>query len=192
MMRKPNSQKLLSRVDGFTIVELTVVLLIVGILASVLIPVVTGRVTDAKYTQALADINMFSTAVESYKNDIGEYPPSGIENATKALLYSTGTVTWKGPYIQVREDRIEVSGTTYQLLDPWGNPYQYMRASDYAGSDGTLNPNPPSALAAEQYYNPYTFQIYSKGKNAKTGLTTLAGTDVDDVNNWYGDERNRN
>ena len=72
-----------TKLAGFTLVELTVVLLIIGVLASILIPVVTNRITDAKYTQALADIAKMETALAAYELDLQDFPPSGIQNMTR-------------------------------------------------------------------------------------------------------------
>ena len=100
----------LTALTGFTIVELTVVLLIIGVLASILIPVVTGRVTDAKYTQAQADIEKMQTALAAYEMDLQDFPPTNADTTfhTFFLLHSsTGSANsapkqWKGPYLDIK------------------------------------------------------------------------------------------
>ena len=196
-----NKRIILTITKGFTLVELTVVLLIIGVLASILIPVVTGRVTDAKYTQALADIAKMETALSAYELDLQDYPPSGIFNLKRFLLHSsTGSANsappqWKGPYLDIKEDRIDDNDTPGDLtddsiLDPWGNPYSYIHNRDYINV-GTERGATNTVLAEETWYNPRTFQIYTRGKNSITNAFPFAGTESDDVNNWFGDERLR-
>jgi general secretion pathway protein G len=189
-----------TKLSGFTLVELTVVLLIIGVLASILIPVVTNRVTDAKYTQALADIAKMETALAAYELDLQDFPPSGIQSLKQFLLHgSTGSANtavkqWKGPYLDIKEDRIDNNNTINntgddKILDPWGNPYSYVHFRDYP----TLGTQRAGVTGAneETWFNPRGFQIYSKGKNAITFAFPFAGTESDDVNNWFGDERQR-
>ena len=184
--------------NAFTLVELLVVLLIIGILTSVFVPVLTNKVTDAKYTQALADISKLESALAAYELDNQAYPPSGNAYLTLLLLHGpTGTVAtaprqWHGPYLQVKEDRIAKGSTVFfdQLLDPWGNPYYYVVYSDYS-TMGTQRPDYPVSTP-EQFYSMKTYQIFSKGKNGLTYSFPTSGSEADDVNSWYGDERQRN
>ena len=196
---------MLSVLTGFTLVELTVVLLIIGVLASILIPVVTNRVTDAKYTQAQADIAKMQTALSAYELDLQDFPPTFTGDTafhTYFLLHSsTGSANtapkdWKGPYLDIKEDRIDTMGTPSDflddvVLDPWGNPYSYVHSRDYADFGTVRGQQTVGNAAAETWYNPRGFQIYSKGKDAFTYAFPFAGTESDDVNNWFGDERNR-
>lgn len=203
-----------SKLSGFTLVELTVVLLIIGVLASILIPVVTNRVTDAKYTEALGDIAKMETALAAYELDLQDFPPSGIQNMTEFLLHgSTGSAfsapkSWHGPYLDVKLNRILTiattantfgNGSTQEIVDPWGNPYSYVHYRDYPllgtqvpGTIYTISTNNRQSITEETWYNPYGYQIYSRGKNATTYNFPFAGLESDDVNNWFGDERQNN
>lgn len=177
---------------GFTLIELLVTLLILIILISVLVPIISGRTTEARYAQAKADIAALETAITAYEVDLGAYPPMGIENLKKALVhsmsgnaYKPNDKRWKGPYIDLKEERLDSEG---RILDPWGNPYSYVPYYNYPEA-GTKRAD--AGPLEETYYNPYTFQIYSKGKNGITNPHPYAGTESDDINNWYGDERTR-
>jgi prepilin-type N-terminal cleavage/methylation domain-containing protein len=70
MRAKPSKQR------GFTLVELLVVIVIIGILASLITVAVSAALTAAKRTRILAEINQLATAVENYKIEHGSYPPS--------------------------------------------------------------------------------------------------------------------
>ncbi|MDI6782792.1 MAG: type II secretion system protein GspG [bacterium] len=189
--------------QGFTIVEMLVVLLIIGLLALTIIIVVTGKTTDAKYTQAVADLDAFRSAITMYQIDLGAYPPSGNSNLLKALTHSmsgnanTASPLWKGPYLDINQGRI--SGDA--ILDPWENPYNYVTFSDYStmfdGGIGTALYGAGTSSIPEKYYKFNTYQIFSMGRNTTeytnnaTDLISNAGSDKDDVNNWFGDERNK-
>ena len=189
---------------GFTLVEIAVVLLIIGILSSVLVPVISNRITEAKYTQALADISKMEVALAAYELDFQDYPPTGTDTTTGIYMYlckgndqglSMAPKKWKGPYLEVKLDRITNRGTdTYaddQILDPWGNPYSYVHNRDYElmGTWRGVGKDPGDLV--DKYYNMKGFQVFSAGKNGSSKAYPFAGTESDDVNNWYGDERQR-
>jgi general secretion pathway protein G len=99
--------------SGFTLTELLIVLVIIGLLAALVGPVLYQRINPAKQTVAQAQITSFMAALDSYFLDTGQYP-----DTQQGLLVlrnkPDGVAKWKGPYLQK-----EVP------LDPWGNPYQY-------------------------------------------------------------------
>ena len=98
---------------GFTLTELLVVLVIIGLLAALVGPVLYQRINPAKQSVAQAQISGFMTALDSYFVDTGQYPTT-----QQGLLVlrnkPDGIAKWKGPYLLK-----EIP------LDPWGNPYQY-------------------------------------------------------------------
>jgi general secretion pathway protein G len=197
---------------GFTVVEMLVVLLIIGILAMTIVTVVTSKTTDARYTQAVADLDALRSAITLFQIDLGYLPPSsdistntyGNAVLLKALTASINTTTpnWRGPYLDVKKMRLSTDEKV--ILDPWEHPYSYIIFSDYTSEQdwrsinstayfGTYNSN-----SVDIYENPLTYQLFSMGKNGYSNETAGAvantdrmGTDKDDVNNWYGDERNR-
>lgn len=101
--------------QGFTLIELMVVVVIIGVLAAVILPNVIGRDDDARVAVAKTDISQLSTQLKMYKIDNQTYPTS--EQGLQALLTRPTTgpapANWKG-YIEKLPN------------DPWGKPYQYL------------------------------------------------------------------
>lgn len=98
---------------GFTLLELLVVLVIVGLLAGIVGPRLFGNVSKSEITTAKAQIDVLGKALDQYRLDLGRYPSSQ-EGLAALMRASPGDTRWHGPYL-----RKEVP------LDPWGMPYQY-------------------------------------------------------------------
>ena len=99
---------------GFTLLELLVVLVIIGLLAGIVGPRLFANVDKSKVTTAKAQIHVLNKAVDQLRLDMGRYPTSQ-EGLT--LLMSPpadGTPDWNGPYLSKPIP-----------LDPWGRPYHY-------------------------------------------------------------------
>lgn len=100
---------------GFTLIELMVVLVILGVLAALIVPNVLDRADDARATAARADVNNLVQALKLYRLDNQRYPST--EQGLDALVHkpSAGVAppNWR-PYI----DKLPA--------DPWGRPYQYL------------------------------------------------------------------
>jgi general secretion pathway protein G len=104
---------------GFTLIEIMVVIVILGILASIIAPRLMGRTDEAKIVKAKVDIKMLETALDLYKMDNGVYPDT--EQGLQALVEQpeTGTVpkNWReGGYL--KKARVP--------KDPWDNDYIYL------------------------------------------------------------------
>jgi general secretion pathway protein G len=113
------NRKLLKKPDGFTLIELMVVIVILGILAGLIVPRIMERPGEAKQTKARLQIESLSTALKLYKLDVGKYPTT--EQGLQALVdppeTNTRTGEWKkGGYLE--------KGKVPE--DPWGNEYIYL------------------------------------------------------------------
>ncbi|MEO0387313.1 MAG: type II secretion system major pseudopilin GspG [Pseudomonadota bacterium] len=115
---------------GFTLMELLVVLVIVGLLAAFVGPLLYQRISPAKETVARAQITGFATALDTYLIDVGRFPTT--DQGLDALRRDPGDPNWRGPYL--RKDI---------PLDPWGGSYVYRapgRSGGYEilslGADG--------------------------------------------------------
>jgi general secretion pathway protein G len=104
---------LLIRHRGFTLLEVLVVIVIIGLLAGIVAPRIIGHLSESKGTAARAQISAFEKALDSFRLEVGSYPTT--EQGLAALVTRPdGIAKWNGPYL-----RKEIP------LDPWGHPYQY-------------------------------------------------------------------
>jgi general secretion pathway protein G len=127
LMRHPsNSSRDTRRHSGFTLIEIMVVVVIMGVLAALLVPRLMGRTDDARILAAKQDIATLMQALKLYRLDNQRYPTT--EQGLQALIArpSNGPqpVNWKnGGYI----DRLN--------KDPWGSPYQYSSPGAHSEVD---------------------------------------------------------
>ena len=98
---------------GFSLVELLVVIIILGLLAGLVGPRLFGRVGQSKQATARAQIELFGAALDQYRLDVGAYPAGG--TGLSALIQSPNVANWNGPYLK----------KNVVPNDPWGKPYQY-------------------------------------------------------------------
>jgi general secretion pathway protein G len=100
---------------GFTLIELIVVLVIIGVLGALIVPDLISRADDARVTAARTDVNNLMQALKLYKLDNQRYPSA--EQGLQALRAkpTAGTIppNWK-PYVEKLPS------------DPWGRPYEYL------------------------------------------------------------------
>ncbi len=101
--------------DGFTLIELMVVLVIIGVLAALIVPNVLDRADDARVTAARTDIGNIQQALKLYKLDNQRYPSA--EQGLQALV-SRPSVGLVPPNWRATLDKLP--------NDPWGRPYQYL------------------------------------------------------------------
>jgi general secretion pathway protein G len=120
--------------QGFTLLEIIVVVAIIAILAAYIAPKVTGRVDDARISKAKSDIRVLESSLELYKLDNFVYPSS--DQGLEALVNKpsgSNTRNWRdGGYIKKL------------TKDPWGNEYIYA----YPGSNGEFDVSSLGADAA--------------------------------------------
>ncbi|MFH1593565.1 MAG: type II secretion system major pseudopilin GspG [Candidatus Omnitrophota bacterium] len=98
---------------GFTLIELMLVVIIIGALAAMVIPRLTGRGEQARIAASRADINVnIATALKLYELDNGAFP--GTAEGLNALLNrGSSAPNWNGPYLEKNP------------IDPWGRVYKY-------------------------------------------------------------------
>lgn len=98
---------------GFSLIEIMVVMIIIGLLASFIGPQLFGKLGKAKQTTAKAQIEMLMTALDAYRLDVGKYPSQ--QEGLEALVRNPGESAWVGPYLA----KAKIP------LDPWNHPYLY-------------------------------------------------------------------
>lgn len=148
-------QKRNRRRSAFTLMEVLLVAGILALLAAFAIPKLFEKAQEAKIEIAKAGIlrnGPIAKALESYKWDMGKYPET--DEGLRALFENPGgndEESWKGPYLD---------GTYEELVDPWGQPYEY-RSPGEIHEDG--------------------YDLWSRGPD-KTDDDGKEGSD--DVKNW--------
>jgi general secretion pathway protein G len=104
-----------TRLPGFTLIELMVVIVILGLLATIIMPKILDRPEQARRLKAKVQIRNFQSALALFKTDTGSFPTTS--QNLEALINDPGLKGWKqGGYIE--------GGKV--PLDPWGNPYIYL------------------------------------------------------------------
>jgi general secretion pathway protein G len=104
---------------GFTLIEIMIVVIIIGLLAALVGPRLFGKLSMAKQKSAKMQIELFGTALDAFRLDTGRYPTT--EEGLKALREKpSGVERWYGPYLPK-----EIP------LDPWGRSYVYKSPGDH-------------------------------------------------------------
>jgi len=148
---------------AFTLIEMMMVLIIIGILMGLTLAAVFTALKSAKVSNAEADIATLEASISMYEVDMGDYPalnPAG-NNSFKAWLEDSQLLPWNGPYMHFKSENL-TSGSD-PVLDPWNNAYQYHY-------DVSVEPHSGS------HHSGY-FDIWSNGPDKTSGTS-------DDITNW--------
>jgi general secretion pathway protein G len=107
---------------GFTLVELLIVMIIIGLLSALVAPRMFSKVGKSRIQAVKAQISLFETALDTYRLDNYRYPSEG-DGGLRALVNNPGVEnSWDGPYLKKIPK------------DPWGNEYTYR----YDGGDSVV------------------------------------------------------
>ena len=120
-------KRLKSDESGLTLIEITIVIVILGLLASFIAPRVLNAPDKAKVAKAKMEISALETALGGYAIDVGDYPT--VEQNLRALweVPNPEPENWSGPYINKPI-----------FTDPWGNSYVYVYPGTRIGYDYDL------------------------------------------------------
>ncbi|MEW5769466.1 MAG: type II secretion system major pseudopilin GspG [Pseudomonadota bacterium] len=109
--------------SGFTLLELLVVLVIIGLLVGIVGPRFFNKLGTSEVKVAKAQLKALEDALDQYRLDVGHYPTT--EQGIAALdAQPAGETRWQGPYLRKAVPN-----------DPWGNPYQYQSPGSHGEYD---------------------------------------------------------
>lgn len=128
-----------SRRRGFTLIEILVVIIVLGMLAALVGPRILGRVSEAKGATARTQIELLGLALDSYRLDNGRYPTSeqGLVALNETPAREPLPPNWRGPYLRKTIP-----------VDPWGRPYVYRSPGES---------------------NPAAYDLFSLGRDGQPG-----------------------
>ncbi len=113
---------ILSNASGFTLVELLVVMVIIGLLATLVAPGLFKQFGKGQHEAAKAQVASIEQGLDKFRLDTGRYPTS--QEGLNSLVTNPGIEKWDGPYIK-----------SSLLLDPWKKPYQYQSPGQHGEYD---------------------------------------------------------
>lgn len=127
---------------GFTIIEIMLVVIIIGVLAAMVIPNLSGRGEQARIAAAQADIEAnLTTALDLYELENGRYPTTeqGLQALIEAPTATPEPKNWNGPYLKKKQVPV----------DPWGQDYVYVSPGVHNEGDFDLSSLGPDGVESE-------------------------------------------
>ncbi|MDR9500587.1 MAG: type II secretion system major pseudopilin GspG [Desulfurivibrionaceae bacterium] len=109
--------------QGFSLLELMAVMVILGLIATIAVPQYYNQVRKAKQQTAKTQIEMLMTAMSSYRLDVGDFPTQN--QGLEALINDPGVEGWDGPYLAKKN----------LPKDPWGRDYKYRNPGQHGDID---------------------------------------------------------
>jgi general secretion pathway protein G len=106
--------------DGFTLIEILIVVAIIGLLASFVGPMVLNKFAEQQVKVAAIQEQSFASSLDLFYLDLGRYPTTS-EGLAALVQRPGGTTGWNGPYL----------AKGYVPKDPWGHPYIYRSPSEH-------------------------------------------------------------
>lgn len=128
---KKDLERTKKRQGGFTLIELLIVIVILGLLVGLVGPKMFGKVEGARQKTAKAQIELFGTALDTFRLDMRRLP----KELDELVVNKGSDKKWEGPYLPKKIP-----------MDPWGNPYFYKSPEMRAG----IMISYPTALTAPQ------------------------------------------
>lgn len=123
---------------GFTLLELLVVMVIIGLLAGVVAPSLFKNVSKSEITTTRAQIDALGKALDQYRLDVGRYP--AVQEGLSALVTRPASAAlWNGPYLKKAVP-----------MDPWGQPYQYRVPGEHNSDFDLWSYGPDRASGGEK------------------------------------------
>jgi len=125
--------------QGFTLIEILVVIIVLGLLAALVGPRILGRVSEAKSATARTQVELLGVALDNYRLDNGMYPTTeqGLQALQETPTREPLPLNWRGPYLKKAVP-----------LDPWGRPYIYKSPGEH---------------------NPSGYDLFSLGRDGQPG-----------------------
>lgn len=120
-MNRTNRRHIMNT-QGFTLVELIVVMVILGMLAALVAPKFFGKIGKGKQSAVKTQIELLGQALDTFRLDTGRYPTTG--EGLGALLTDPGVNNWDGPYLKKAVPN-----------DPWSRPYHYESPGNHGDYD---------------------------------------------------------
>jgi len=118
-----NEHEEYKRERGFTLIEIMVVIIILGLLSALVAPKFFGKIDQARFRTAKTQIEMLGAALDSFRLDVGRYPTT--EEGLISLREEPSSLKrWLGPYLPKDVPP-----------DPWGNPYIYVSPGEHGSYD---------------------------------------------------------